>query len=123
MRESKGFTQAAMADELGIGRTTYVNFESGKTKLFCKTLSRFAEYMGVKEEEVLFATEGVNDILHDYENHEEKHREVVRYYEEQIRARENELRNHKEKIAQLEEMLKNTMETNTYLLNQLPKNY
>ncbi len=36
-----------MADELGIGRTTYVNFETGKTRLYCKTLEKLASYFNV----------------------------------------------------------------------------
>lgn len=42
IREEAGLSQAMMADELGIGRTTYINFETGKVNLYCKTLSKFA---------------------------------------------------------------------------------
>lgn len=52
-REQNGFSQSSMADELGIGRTTYVNFETGKTRLYCKTLEKLARYFGVTEEEIL----------------------------------------------------------------------
>ncbi len=122
-RESKGLSQSAMAEELGIGRTTYINFERGKTRLFCKTLYKFAKYMGVKEEDILFATEGVDNILRDHEVHEDKYREMVRYYEDKIIFYEAELQKEKDRATKLEEMLKRTMETNSYLLNQLPKNY
>ena len=33
-REKAGLTQEEMADRIGIGRTTYINFENGQTNLF-----------------------------------------------------------------------------------------
>ena len=53
IRESAGLSQAAMAEELGIGRTTYINFETGKTKLFSSVFSSFIKYCFIIHNEIL----------------------------------------------------------------------
>ncbi len=52
-RLKKGYSQDDMADLMGIERSTYSNFELGKTKLFAKCMTRFAETLGMSEEEIL----------------------------------------------------------------------
>ena len=54
VREQKGYSQDVMADLMKIERSTYSNFELGKTKLFAKNMTRFAKAMGMSEEEILF---------------------------------------------------------------------
>ena len=54
VREQKGYSQEVMADLMKIERSTYSNFELGKTKLFAKNMTRFAKAMGMTEEEILF---------------------------------------------------------------------
>ncbi len=49
-----GLSQDEMADRMGIERTTYSNFELGKTKLFSRNMSLFCKASGLSEEEVLF---------------------------------------------------------------------
>lgn len=53
IRISLGLTQEQMADMLGKGRTTYINFENGKTESVSKTIYDFAEVTGRLPEEVL----------------------------------------------------------------------
>lgn len=55
LRIRKGYSQDEMAELMDIERTTYNNFETGKTKLFSKSFSRFASVMGLSEEEIIFA--------------------------------------------------------------------
>lgn len=52
-RANKGYSQDDIADKMGIERSTYSNFELGKTKLFAKNMYRFAEVVGKSEEEIL----------------------------------------------------------------------
>ena len=53
VRVRKGYSQDEMADLMGIERSTYSNFELGKTMLFSKNMTRFAEVVGMTEEEIL----------------------------------------------------------------------
>lgn len=53
IRTRLGYSQDDIADLMGIERSTYSNFETGKTNLFCKNLSRFAEVVGMTEEEIV----------------------------------------------------------------------
>lgn len=48
-----GYSQDDIADLMGIERSTYSNFETGKTNLFCKSLSLFAKVVGMTEEEII----------------------------------------------------------------------
>ena len=65
-----------MADELGIGRTTYVTFETGKTRLYCKTLEKLARYFGVTEEEILSGGND-EDLLKESARSAEEQRQVM----------------------------------------------
>ncbi len=53
IRLQRGYSQDEMADLMGVERSTYSNFETGKTKLFSKSMSRFAEVLGITEEEII----------------------------------------------------------------------
>ncbi|MBQ9462304.1 MAG: helix-turn-helix transcriptional regulator [Bacteroidales bacterium] len=54
IRTSNGYSQDQMADLMDVERTTYNNFETGKTRLYSKSFSRFASVMGMSEEEIIF---------------------------------------------------------------------
>ena len=53
VRIKLGYSQDDMAEKMGIERSTYSNFELGKTKLFGKSMTRFAAAVGLSEEEIL----------------------------------------------------------------------
>ena len=71
IREHAGLSQAAIADELGIGRTTYINFETGKTNLYCKTLKKFASHFKMKEADIV-ASDREDGLLEDKHNFDEQ---------------------------------------------------
>ena len=48
-----GYSQDEMADLMGVERSTYSNFETGKTKLFSKSMSLFAAAVGMTEEDII----------------------------------------------------------------------
>ncbi len=120
-RERLGLSQADMAYELGIGRTTYINFETGKTNLYCKTLMKIVDHFGVDPKDVLGGRE--ESLLEEKRRDEkERTRAIVNDYEDRL----GQLR---EKISSLENVLKkyeglvsSLTETNKFLLNQLRKN-
>ncbi len=84
-REKAGLSQTMMAEELGIGRTTYINFETGKVRLFCKTLTSFAEYFGVSEEEVTGAGRSDGE-LRERESFEDRKKAIIDDYENRLSA-------------------------------------
>lgn len=122
LREELGMSQAALADELGIGRTSYVNFEKGKTKLFCKTLTKFADYCGLSELEVINGGRHNNELLYDNSNAEEMRQALIEDYENRL-AIEKEKYDAALKVIEAHEITIRTLsETKDFLLTQLHKN-
>lgn len=122
-REQNGFSQSSMADELGIGRTTYINFETGKTRLYCKTLEKLARYFGVTEEEILRNGQD-DDLLKEtaQSSESEKLLAVIKEYETRLSAMAERLEATRKIIQSNERTIKTLSETNEFLLSQLHKN-
>lgn len=57
LRESKKVTQAGMAEFLGIDRSTYTKYESGKSKPDSDMLIKIADYFGVSIDYLLGRTD------------------------------------------------------------------
>jgi transcriptional regulator with XRE-family HTH domain len=53
VRISLGYSQDEMADKMGIERSTYSNFELGKTRLLNRNMAKLSEVSGLSEEEIL----------------------------------------------------------------------
>ncbi len=118
IREEAGLSQAMMADELGIGRTTYVNFETGKINLFCKTLTKFAEHFNLHEEDIL--SSGLGDsILEEKKNFEEQKKALIRDYENRLELLAERLKSLQQLILAQNQTIKTLSQTNTYLLSRL----
>lgn len=122
-RENSGFSQTSMADELGIGRTTYINFETGKTRIFCKTLEKLASYFNVSEEEILYGLQ-CEELLNDNAGNssEEEKRAIIREYEQRLSTVVEKLEAAERVIRTNERAIKTLSETNNFLLSQLHKN-
>lgn len=119
-RENSGFSQTSMADELGVGRTTYINFETGKTRIFCKTLEKLASYFGVSEEDILYGSRD-DELLNDSAAEEEK-RAIIKEYENRLSVIVEKLEAAERVIKTNERAIKTLSETNNFLLSQLHKN-
>ena len=118
IREEAGLSQAMMADELGIGRTTYVNFETGKINLFCKTLTKFAEHFNLHEEDIL--SSGLGDsLLEERQNFEEQKKALIRDYENRLELLAERLKDLQQLILAQDQTIKTLSQTNTYLLSRL----
>jgi len=115
-RESNGYSQTSMADELGIGRTTYINFETGKTRLFCKTLEKLAQFFGVTEEDILTGKPEEDDLLQASLTDEKKL--IIQEYENRIEK----LEAAEKIIAANERTIRTLTDTNNFLFSQLHKN-
>lgn len=119
LREELGLSQSALADELGIGRTSYVNFEKGNTKLYCKILSRLAKFSGKTELEILLGAEH-GDVLMD-ESWKDQRKAIIDDYEGRLAELQNKL-DAAEKLAQsYETTIKALSDANNYLIRQLDK--
>lgn len=118
IREEAGLSQAMMADELGIGRTTYVNFETGKINLFCKTLTKFAEHFNLHEEDIL--SSGLGDsLLEERQNFEEQKKALIRDYENRLELLAERLKDLQQLILAQDQTIKTLSQTNTHLLSRL----
>ena len=120
-RESKGFSQTAMANELGIGRSTYINFETGKTRLYCKTLVKLAEYFSVSVESILQGEEDEDMLREAVTSFKEEKAVIIREYEDRLAELREKLDATYKTVAANERMIKTLSNTNDFLLNQLRK--
>ena len=65
-REKKGFSQGEMANQMGVDRSTYINFEHGRTQIISEHLPAFAKIIGMSEEELLLGeSEPGSHYLHE----------------------------------------------------------
>ncbi len=56
-REALGLSQRQMAEQLGISRTAYRNFETGETRIYSEHITQMAGMAGKTDEEVLLGDE------------------------------------------------------------------
>ncbi len=118
LREKAGLSQAMMAEELGVGRTTYINFETGKVRLFGKTFTRFANYFSLSEEELLSAGES-GGLLHDRKSFEDQKRAIIEDYEQRLAAMNEKLGSMNRLVEAHEMTIRTLTETNSYLMGRL----
>lgn len=122
IRESAGLSHAAMAEELGIGRTTYINFETGKTKLFGSVFSSFIEYFNLSESDVLSSLSSAPGILEEKQNFEEIKHTLIDDYEKRLDSLRDRCDALERKITKDEEIINSLTRINDYLISQLHKN-
>lgn len=53
LRQNKGLTQAQLADNIGIPRTTYANYETNKREPKIEVLNKIAEQLGITIDDIL----------------------------------------------------------------------
>ncbi|MBQ9660761.1 MAG: helix-turn-helix transcriptional regulator [Bacteroidales bacterium] len=121
-REQAGFSQTEMAEELGVGRTSYVAFESGHVRLFHQLVGRMADRLGLTPEELLFGTRPDEGLLRDQAALDEWKRATVTEYEQRLAALQEKL-DAKNQIIETQQMtIRSLNESNQYLISQLRKN-
>lgn len=122
LREERGLSQSQLADELGIGRTTYLNFETGKTRLFSKNLVAMAEYFQLSEEEILCGEKPSEAVLRDVEDFEEKRLALIAEYEARLSDLNTKLQQAQQTIEDNKQIIQSLTQTNQFLLSRLNKN-
>lgn len=125
IRKSLGLSQAAMAEELGIGRTAYINFETGRTLLYSRNLVKFSAYTGISESSIIcseFREDSEGSLLRDEGGEQLRMKAVREDYEKRIAELQ-------EKLAEVDASLKHQIQvseslikTNEFLMDRLDKN-
>ena len=125
IRKSLGLSQAAMAEELGIGRTAYINFETGRTLLYSRNLVKFYAYTGISESSIIcseFREDSEGSLLRDEGGEQLRMKAVREDYEKRIAELQ-------EKLAEVDASLKHQIQvseslikTNEFLMGRLDKN-
>ena len=125
IRKSLGLSQAAMAEELGIGRTAYINFETGRTLLYSRNLVKFSAYTGISESSIIcseFREDSEGSLLRDEGGEQLRMKAVREDYEKRIAELQ-------EKLAEVDASLKHQIQvseslikTNEFLMGRLDKN-
>ena len=125
IRKSLGLSQAAMAEELGIGRTAYIHFETGRTLLYSRNLVKFSAYTGISESSIIcseFREDSEGSLLRDEGGEQLRMKAVREDYEKRIAELQ-------EKLAEVDASLKHQIQvseslikTNEFLMGRLDKN-
>lgn len=53
-RRLKGYSQAKMAELLGVSENTYINKEKGETKFYIDEACKFSDLVGIPLEKIIF---------------------------------------------------------------------
>ena len=120
-REKTGLSQEAMAAQIGVGRTTYINFETGRTKLYCRSLLRMAKFLDIPEEELLFGPRPDEGLLRDQFTLDNWKKQVVDDYEKRLAALREQLDAADKEIVEKDKTLDSLRNTNKFLLEELGK--
>ena len=119
-RELAGLSQAELADDIGVSRTTIVALESGRTRLFNKTVPLIARRLGISVEALLCGGR-VEDILRDEPSRLERERALRNEYEQRIQILQDKLDAEVHLNKVLQSNVDSLTQSNQYLLEQLRK--
>lgn len=121
-RERAGLTQVELAEELGVARTTVVSLESGRTRLFNKTVPLIAARLGISVEELLCGADA-GGLLADEPSRIERERALVDDYEQRIRILQDKLDDAERLNDALQAHVDSLTRSNQYLLKQFRKGH
>jgi transcriptional regulator with XRE-family HTH domain len=98
LREEKGLKQVDIANMLGIGRTTYTQYETGKSEPDLATVTKLADFYEVSTDYLLGKTSirGPIETIaahHDGEDWTEEELEDIEKFKEFVRMRRQQRRN------------------------------
>ena len=119
-RELAGLSQAELADEIGVSRTTIVAIESGRTRLFNKTIPLIARRLGISVETLLCGGR-VEELLLEQPSFLERERTLREEFERQRQALQDKLDAEVRLNKVLQGNVDSLTQSNQYLLSQLRK--
>ena len=118
-RELAGLSQAELADDLGVSRTTIVALESGRTHLFNKTIPLIARRLGISVEKLLCGRSA--EDLCDEPSFLERENTLKEEFERQRQALQDKLDAEVRLNKVLQGNVDSLTQSNQYLLSQLRK--
>lgn len=119
-RERAGLSQAELADEIGVGRTTIVSLENGRIRLFNKTVSLIAKRLGITDEALLCGRE-VEELLREEPSRIEREQAIRDEYEQRLDTLREKLEAEQRLNKVLQGNVDSLTQSNQYLLSQLRK--
>lgn len=118
-REKAGFSQTEMAEELGVGRTSYIAFETGRTKLYNKLVGKMSALLGIPPEELLFGRRPDETLFYDPSAMDEWRQGIVEDYERRLTRLQEQLDSANRIIACQDAHIQTLNRSNQYLLEQV----
>ena len=118
-RERAGYSQTEMAEELGVGRTSYIAFETGRTKLYNKLVGKMAGLLGISPEELLFGPRPDKAVLREQASLEEWRQNIVEDYERRLSVLQERLDAANRIISYQDTSIQSLTQANQYLVEQL----
>ena len=119
-RERAGLSQTELAESIGVGRTTIVSLETGKTRLFNKNVPKVAGRLGISLEELVCGMPA-EALLKDELTWAERERALVAEYEQRIQALQDKLDDARRLNKALQDNVDSLTTSHNYLLEQLRK--
>lgn len=119
-RERAGLSQEELADGIGVGRTTIVSLETGKTRLFNKNIPGIAGYLGISLEELVCGAPA-DALLQDELSWAERERALIEEYEQRIQILQDKLDDAYRLNKALQDNVNSINASHSYLLEQLRK--
>lgn len=119
-RESAGLSQEELAESIGVGRTTIVALETGKTQLFNKNVPKIAARLGISVEKLVCGAP-LDELLRDEPSRAERERALTAEYEQRIQALQDRLDDAHRLNKALQDNVDSLTTSHRYLLEQLRK--
>ena len=109
-----------LAEGIGVGRTTIVSLETGKTRLFNKNIPKVAERLGISLEELLCGIPA-DALLRDEPSWAEREHALIEEYEQRIQILQDKLDDAYRLNKALQDNVDSLTTSHNYLLEQLRK--
>ena len=125
IRKSLGLSHTAMAEELGIGRTAYINFETGRTLLFSRNLVKFSAFTGISESSIICSgsnQSSEDSLLRDDGMEQIRLKAIREDYENRIAELQEKLAAAEASLRHQIQVSESLIKTNAFLMDRLDKN-
>ena len=119
-REQAGLSQEEMAEALGVGRTTYINFETGRSRLFHRLLEPMAERLGLSLEELLFGPRD-DQLLEGSKAFQQAQQHLRDEYEQRFASMDEQLKAANQVIEAQGTTIRTLNDANQFLMKQYRK--
>ena len=124
-RKKSGFTQKAVAESLGISRTSYSRIEKGPTKILGRRIDKIADILNVSLDELLLGyipdPDSAERLEHERAEYGLKKASLVAEYDEKLEAASRENATLRALVDSLKETIRNQEEIIAMLRRRIPE--